>query len=68
MLAEIFMLRCEAAARNTQSEHAANEAAARWVGLRRKLATGWNGVRSLSASTGQHDSVDKRLERSSPRG
>jgi hypothetical protein len=26
MLAEIFMLRCEAAARNTQSEHAANEA------------------------------------------
>jgi hypothetical protein len=57
MLAEIFMLRCEAAARNIQSEHAANEAGARWVsvlvaamGLRRKLATAWNGARSLLSS------------------
>jgi hypothetical protein len=55
MLAEIFMLRCEAAARNIQSKHAANEAGARWVatmGLRRKLATAWNGVRSLLSSLG----------------
>jgi hypothetical protein len=33
MLAEIFMLRCEAAARNTQSKHAENEAGARWVSV-----------------------------------
>ena len=57
MLAEIFMLRCEAAARNIQSEHAANEARARWdsvlpatMGLRQKFATVWNGVRSLLLS------------------
>ena len=49
MLAEIFMLRCEAAARNIHSEHAANEAGARWVsilpptmGLQRKFLTAWN--------------------------
>ena len=47
MLADIFVLWCEAAARNTQSEHAANEAGARWVfvlraTMGRKLATAWN--------------------------
>ena len=55
MLAEIFMLRCEAAARNVQSEHAANEARRISVlpasmGVRRKLATAWIGVRSLLPS------------------
>jgi hypothetical protein len=62
MLAEIFMLRCEAAARNTQSKHAANEAGARWVSvlpatieLQRKLTTAWNGVRSLLPRTGQRN-------------
>ena len=56
MLAEIFMLRCEAAARNTQSEYAATKAGARarWVfmftetiGLRRKLATAWTGLHRI---------------------
>jgi hypothetical protein len=50
MLAEIFMLRCEAEARRDQSEHAANEAAACWLFVLlvllatagRKPAAAWN--------------------------